>query len=114
MKKNKILNKVYKNKMNIEQAYSELYEPKPIKYPKAHFVKVRVYIEGKRGINMLLAILLALPIPIWIVKKILDRKMKTTEGLDQTQLNELQSLIEVRGISLGVSDQNTHFTVKTI
>src|SRR5690606_8532834 len=101
MTKNKILNKVSQNKMSVEEAYGKLYKPKREKriYPKAHFVKLSIQVEEGKGVNLFLKILFLLPIPIWLVKFILNKNMNKSE-MDQETLESVKSMLEVKGCSL--------------
>lgn len=112
MKQNKILDKVHKNKLSAKQAYHKMFKEKR-KYPKAHFVKINIKLKGKWGVNMLLYILLFLPIPLWIVKKLINRK-NVFDDLDDRMKEEILELIEVRGIQVDVNNEDVNVSVKTI
>ncbi len=112
MKQNKILDKVHKNKLTAEQAYHKMFKPKK-QYPKAHFVKIKIKVKRKWGINMLLYILLFLPVPLWIVKKLINRTNKLEDFDDRTR-EEILELIEVKGINVSVVNEDVNVFVKTI
>src|SRR5690606_160785 len=115
MTKNKILNKVSQNKMSVEAAYKKLYKPKREKriYPKAHFVKLSMKVDEGNGVNLLFKILFILPIPIWLIKIILDKNMTKSE-MDKETLEQVKSMLEVRGCSLVVQQKDVFIKMRTI
>jgi hypothetical protein len=103
MEKNQVLDQLNKKEISKKQAYKLLYEePKQRKPKKAHFVKLRVTVPEEKGANIFLAIILLLPIPIFLVKLFIKRR-QTVKILDtDISIKELIEMISIKGVSLNV------------
>ena len=110
MKKSKVLNKVYKNKMSAQQAYQVLYQPH---IKQTHFVLVRMFLKGKWVINLFLFLLFLLPIPVGLFKNVISGK-HFQKNLDAETLDELKAMLEHKGLALEVDVENTYMRMKTI
>ena len=90
-----ILLKIQNNEISAEEGYDILFQTKEIKLGmRAHFVKLKIYIkdEGK-GVNTLLRVLFALPIPIALIKTAL-RIAKRHVNLNDIDLDEIGRLLK--------------------
>ncbi len=117
MKKYEVLTQLENGDVKLGDAYNMLYpKMKERKARKAHFVKVSVRIPEERGVNVLLKILLALPIPIVLIKMILKRRGQTQIS-DQipVTMKEILDLISIKGAMVNVhASDRTRVSIKTI
>ena len=77
MTKYEVLNQLNQKQISTKEAYDYLFPQVKERIPRrARFVKVRVFVPDSKGVSLFLAILLALPIPIGIIKWIVSKKVK--------------------------------------
>ena len=117
MKKFEVLNQVETKALDPKKAYAMLYPKFKQKKPRrAHFIKVTVRVPEEKGVNILLGVLLALPIPIFIIRLVLRKRMSEHMMKDiPLSTKELIDLISIRGSRVNViaSDQ-TRVSIRTI
>lgn len=114
MTKYEVLNQLNKNELKAKEAYRLLYntqdEPKA---RKASFIKVRIRVPESKGATVFLSILLFLPIPLFLVKMFVPRKIKNSTDAISDQLplttKQMLELIAVKGVKI---DIHTHDDVK--
>ncbi len=110
-----ILKKIENNELTALEAYEILYPEETTKIGKrAHFVKMRVSIpdEGK-GVNTLLKVLFALPIPI-VFARIALRFSKRLVKNDEIDLDSIANLIKYSRhskVSVEASDAIVDFKI---
>lgn len=106
MKKNKVLNKLYKNKMNIDEAYEKLFvkKIKRQRLKKARFVVMRFDIKESLGVSILLNTLFFLPFPMLFINLF---KSKIQNYADISQFF-------IRGITIEVESEEANIFIKTI
>jgi hypothetical protein len=117
MTKFEVLNQLNENQLDTKKAYKLLFRgPKERKPRRAHWVKVRISIPESRGVTILLAILLALPIHIGIIKWIVSRRANHPIS-DQLPLTprELIELVSLKGVLVNIhTKSNERILLKTI
>jgi len=120
MTKYEVLNQLNQNELKPSEAYKLLYnkqqEPKA---RRAGFIKVRIRVPESKGATALLGVLLFLPMPIFLVKLFIPRKIKnsTNEISDQLPMtpNEMLKLIAVHGVKIDIrTNDNVRVYIKTI
>lgn len=116
MTKFEVLNELNQNQLKPEQAYNLLFKaPKERKPRKAHWVKVKIRIPESKGVTLLLAILLALPIHIGIIKWIISKRVNKPIN-DQIPLTprELIELVAVKGVRVNIQTKTReHILIRT-
>jgi hypothetical protein len=117
MTKFEVLNQLNQNQMDTKEAYRLLYnQPKERKPRKAHWVKVRIRIPESKGVTILLAVLLALPIHIGIIKWIVSKRanQQISEQFQFTP-RELIELVAVKGVRVNIHTKtNEKIMLRTI
>ncbi|CDR30562.1 Uncharacterised protein [Acholeplasma oculi] len=111
MKKNKILNKVYKQKLKSDQAYDILYNPLR-KLPKSRFVSIKIQIREHWFLSSLIGIFTILPVHSSIISFFLKR-MKDTNP-DGIRGEDLIQMIRVKGIKVQIISKDAYIHIKTI
>lgn len=87
---------------------------------RAHFIKLRIVIPEERGVTAFLAFLFLLPVPLWVVRAILQRALKEErkeEKVSNLPFSERQllDLIAYKGILVEVKTQEGQkIYIKTI
>lgn len=117
MTKNEVLNQLSKNEIDIKKAYNLLYPKiKEKKAKKAHFVKLSVNIPDSAAANTFIKILFLLPIPIWLVKLIVRRRLNQYVSDDiQISFGDLINLVSIKGTLVKViANDNTKVLLKAI
>lgn len=117
MTKNEVLNKLSKKEIDCKEAYEMLYPNiKHVKARKAHFVKLSVRVPDSNAANFFIRLLFLLPIPIWLVKMILRRRLNQHVTNDiPISFNDLISLASIKGTHVKViASDNTKVLIKTI
>lgn len=108
-----VFNQLERKKIHPKKAYRLLYKNQKNRKPRrAHFVKLSVTIPDEKGVNAFLKVLLFLPIPLWIVKLILRKRInqKLSDEFPIT-FKEMLDLVMIRGSKV---DVNTHDHVKVL
>jgi hypothetical protein len=117
MTKYEVLNQLNQNQIGNKEAYNLLFPQETTRKPhRARFVKVRISVPDSKGVSIFLAILLACPIPISIIKWAISKK-KNIQISEQFQMTpmELIELISIRGVKVDIiSKDNEKVFVKTI
>lgn len=117
MKKYEVLTKLSNHEIKTKEAYNLLYKEITERKPrKASFVKMKIIIPDEKKVTLFLAILFALPIPIFILKLVMSRKMKE-EISDQFPITykDAFDLIAVKGVKLKVNTKSKEqILIKTI
>ena len=117
MTKYEVLNQLNQNQIGKKEAYNLLYHEEKVKKPRrARFVKVRISVPESKGVSIFLAILLACPIPIRIIKWAISKKanLQVSEQFQMTPM-ELIELISIRGVKVDItSKDNEKVFVRTI
>ncbi|TNF09325.1 MAG: hypothetical protein EP317_00980 [Bacillota bacterium] len=117
MTKFEVLNQLNQNQLDTKKAYKLLFEqPRERKPRKAHWVKVRISIPESRGVTILLAVLLALPIHIGIIKWIVSRRAKQqiSEQIPITP-GDLIELVSLKGVLVNIHTKtNERIMLRTI
>ncbi|RJX25259.1 MAG: hypothetical protein C4537_04605 [Acholeplasma sp.] len=104
MTKDEVLTQLTDKKISSQQAYKMLYPKYKERKPRrASFVKLSLNIPESKGINIFLKVLFALPIPIFIIKMVMRRRLKEKIS-DQVPLtpSELIDLISIKGVKVNV------------
>lgn len=117
MTKNEVLNKLSKNEIDYKEAYKMLYPNiKQKKARKAHFVKLSVKVPDSNAANFFIRLLFILPIPIWLVKLIVGRRLNRYVSDDiPISFRDLITLAAVKGTYVKViANDNTKVLIKTI
>jgi len=114
MTKYEVLNQLNQNELKPKEAYKLLYNSQNERKPRrASFVKVRVRVPESKGATIFLSILLFLPMPIFLVKLFVPRKLKNSSDPISDQFpmtpKELLKLVSLHGIKV---DVRTHDDVK--
>lgn len=105
MRKNKVLNKLYKKTLTPEEAYYFLYKPpKEKKAKKAKFIKLSFEIKESKATSNFLNILFLLPLPLGLIN-IFKRKIKNYEDI---------SNLLIKGISIEVYSEDANILIKTL
>ncbi len=117
MQKNEVLNKLSKNEIDYKEAYQMLYPKlKGKRAKKAHFIKLSIKIPDSNGLNFFIKCLFILPIPIWLVKLIIRRRLDRYVSDDiPISYKDIIDLASVKGTFVKViaSDQ-TKVLIKAI
>ncbi len=112
-----VLHQCALKELSPKKAYRELYSgTSRSKMKRAHFVKISIRVNEHPGLSILLACLLALPIPIGIVKMFMRKKGNDMihESFPITY-NELFNELFVRGISVHIHAKNeAKIKIKTL
>ncbi len=116
MKRNEVLDKLQNHEISVKEAYRMITrQPKPIKMRRASFIKASINIPDEKGVNILLKVLLALPLPIFIFKWFLKRRKSMKISQVDLSVEELIDLVSYRGIQLHVkSHDGVKIKFKTI
>ncbi|PKK97002.1 MAG: hypothetical protein CVV58_03475 [Tenericutes bacterium HGW-Tenericutes-3] len=120
MTKYEVLNQLNKNELSSKKAYRLLFNsPKERKVRKAGFVKVRIRVPESKGATIFLSVLLLLPMPLFLVKLFIPKKIKygTNNISDQFQMTfgEVLELISLHGIKIDIqTNENVRVFIKTI
>jgi hypothetical protein len=114
---NQVFHQLATKEISVRKAYSELYDtPKTRRYPRAHFLKLRIRIPEERGVSRFLAFLFWLPMPIFYVRIGLAF-VKVKDGHDPLPIpkQEIMKLLSYRGIQVEVDAKDgTKILIKTI
>jgi hypothetical protein len=114
---NQVYDQLAAGEIGVRKAYSELYKtPKARRYPRAHFLKLRIRTPEEKGVNRFLAFLFWLPIPLLYVRIGLAF-VKAKDGNDPLPLpkQEIMKLLSYRGIVVEVdSKDGTKILIKTL
>jgi hypothetical protein len=117
MTKYEVLTEVKKNQIKPQEAYQMMYHyPKERKPKKANWVKVKIRIPESKGVSILLAVLLALPIHIGIIKWIVSKRANRPIS-DQFQFTpkELLEMIAIKGVKVNIHTKtNEKILIATI
>jgi hypothetical protein len=117
MTKYEVLNQLNQKQIRTKKAYSLLFHEEKDRMPRrARFVKVRISVPDSKGVSLFLAVLLAFPIHIGIIKWIVSKKanFQISEQFQMTPM-ELIELISIRGVKVDVKSKNNEKVfVKTI
>jgi hypothetical protein len=117
MTKYEVLNQLNQKQMSTKEAYDLLYKEEKTRKPRrARFVKVKISVPDSKGASLFLALVLAFPIPIGIIKWAISKKanQQISEQFQMTPM-ELIELISIRGVKVNVvSKNNEKVFVKTI
>ena len=108
MTKYEVLNQLNQNQIGIKEAYNLLFQQENAKKPhRARFIKVRISVPESKGVSIFLAILLAFPIPISIIKWAISKKanIQVSEQFQMTPM-ELIELISIRGVKVDITSKN--------
>jgi len=115
MEQIKTLNKVYKNEIDVLDAYQEIYKPKEVSQhhlKKSHFIRVKIKIKDHPGVTTFIKLFTLLPVPTFIVKFFLMRSnMNSNDFLSQAELLEL---VSVKNIFVEVIAEDVYIRIKTI
>lgn len=117
MTKSEVLVQLHQKKLSPQKAYRLLYaEPIERKPRRSHFVKLRIITPDSKGVNIFLALLFMLPIPIFLIRFVVKRsKQMTFKGQIDMTPAEMIELVSMRGVSLHVNAQDgTKVRIKTI
>lgn len=115
MEQIKTLNKVYKNEIDVLDAYQEIYKPKAVskhRLKKSYFISIKIKIKDHPGVTTLIRLFTLLPVPTFIVKFFLKRShMNPNDYLSQAELLEL---VSVKHIYVEVIAEDVYIKIKTI
>jgi len=120
MTKYEVLNQLNTKDLTSKEAYKLLYKQQKERKPRrAGFVKVRIRVPESKGATTFLSILLFLPMPLFLVKLFIPRKVKNgTEPIsDQFQMTfkEMMDLISMRGVKIDIkTHDHVRVLIKTI
>lgn len=112
---NEVLNQLSNHIISPKEAYKQLYtQPKPRRFRRAHWIKLRIVDPNDKKATRLLGFFLGLPIPLFIVRMIL-RKVKLDEHDIPFERDELLRMITTKGILINVTSQDGQIVyIKTI
>lgn len=115
-----ILTELRNNEISSKEAYKKLYKNKNKKqmqvFSRAHFIKFKIIIPEKKGVNRLLSFVFLIPFPIIFLKIILSL-VKIDKYSDNIPLSkrEIMDLISHKGIKIHVnSHSGEKILIKTI
>jgi hypothetical protein len=120
MTKYEVLNQLNQKKIKSKEAYKLLYNsPRERKPRKAGFIKVRIRVPESKGATVLLSVLLFLPMPLFLVKLFIPRKVKygTKPISDEFPMtfSELLDLVSMHGVKIDIkTHDHVRVLVKTI
>lgn len=118
MTKYEVLNQLNKKELKPRMAYKLLFnKPKIQKAHRAGFVKLRIWIPESKGVSIFLGILFFLPVPLFIIKWVINRRINQENISDKIPLTPKQivQMISVRGVKLNVqTNENVKILLKTI
>ncbi|GEM_PF-456024 len=120
MTKYEVLNQLNTRKMNSREAYKLLFKEETERKPRrAGFIIIRIKIPESKGATMLLSFLLFLPIPLFLVKMLIPRKIKNKKGAVSEQLSltpkEMLEMISISGVKVDVKTHDkVRIFIKTI
>lgn len=114
---NQVLAQLSNNEINVRKAYAELYgSSRTARYPRAHFLKLKIRIPEHRGTSRFLAFLFWLPMPLFYVRIGLSF-VKAKDGEDPLPIpkQEIMKLLSYRGIQVEVDAKDgTKILIKTL
>lgn len=119
MTKYEVLTKLNNQEMSPEKAYKLLYRPYKERKPRrASFVKLKVRVPDEKLANIFIGVIFFLPLPIFLIKWILLKRLKGNETISE-QLpmspSELIDLISMRGVKVKIQTKtNERILIKTI
>ena len=117
MTKYEVLTEVKQNQIKPHEAYQLMFKyPKERKPKKAHWVKVKIHIPESKGVSLLLAVLLALPIHIGIIKWIVSKRANRPIS-DQFQFTpkEVLEMISIKGVKVNIQTRtNEKILISTV
>ncbi len=117
MTKSEVLIQLHQKKLSPKKAYQLLYAQPVERQPRrAHFVKLRIITSEGKGVNIFLALLFILPIPIFLIRFFIKRSknMSFKGQIDMTPA-EMIELVSMKGVSIHVNaNDGTKVRIKTI
>lgn len=114
MTKYEVLNQLNNNEIDSTDAYNQLFQTTKERKPRrAGFIKVRIRVPDSKRATFFLGILLFLPMPLFLVKLFIPKKIKNKQDYVSEQLpmapKDIIRLISMRGVKI---DIKTHDHVK--
>ncbi len=105
-----ILNALYQGDVTLDDAYRQLSEPPTPRLKRARFVRISIKLPNEsRGINTLMQVLFALPIPIGFAKLFLKQAKKKAQTVIEKQAKKSIDLED----ETALEDVNTKITEQT-
>jgi uncharacterized protein YneF (UPF0154 family) len=118
MTKYEVLNQLNKKELKPKAAYKLLFNEQKIQRAhQAGFVKLKIWIPENKGVSIFLGILFFLPIPLFIIRWVINRRINQEQISEQIPLTpkEIVQMISVRGAKLNVQTKdNVKISLKTI
>ena len=118
MTKYEVLNQLNKKELKPKAAYKLLFNEQKIrKAHRAGFVKLKIWIPENKGVSIFLSILLFLPLPLFIIRWIINRRLNQEFVSEKIPLTpkEIVQMISVRGAKLNVQTKdNVKILLRTI
>lgn len=120
MTKYEVLTQLNTKMMTPKEAYQLLFSQTSERKPKrAGFIVIRIKIPESKGATLLLRFLLFLPIPIFLAKLFVPKKIKNQEGALNDQIpvtpKELIELVSLKGVKVDVETKDkVKVLIKTI
>lgn len=110
MKQIKTLNKVYHQKLSVEEAYQLLFNVK-VKLKQTHFVKVKFRFKDHPIFTGIFSLFTILPIPAGLIKFFIKRKSLDNDFITN---KDLIQLITSKHVYIEVDSKDAYIKIKTI
>jgi len=117
MTKYEVLTQLSNKEIKVKDAYNLLYsKQKDRKLRKASFIKLKIIIPNERKVTVFLSILFLLPIPIFLVRMFMTRKLNTNISNEfPMTYKEALDLVQHKDIKIYVTTKtNEKIRIKTI
>lgn len=110
MKQIKTLNKVYNQKLSVEEAYQLLFNPK-VKLKRTHFIKLKFRFRKHPIFTGIFSIFTILPIPAGIIKFFIKRQSVDNDFITN---KDLIKLITSKHVYIEVDSEEAYLNIKTL
>ena len=110
MKQIKTLNKVYNQKLSVEEAYQLLFNPK-FKLKRTHFIKLKFRFRKHPIFTGIFSIFTILPIPAGIIKFFIKRQSVDNDFITN---KDLIKLITSKHVYIEVDSEEAYLNIKTL
>lgn len=110
MKQIKTLNKVYHQKLSVEEAYQLLFNVK-VKLKQTHFIKVKFHFKEHPIFTGICSLFTILPIPTGLIKFFIKRKSLDNDFITN---KDLIQLITSKHVYIEVDSEDAYIKIKTL
>jgi len=111
MKKIKILNKVYKQKLDVDEAYRRLFHQAVANKQKSRFIKINIKIKDHPFVSGFIKLFTLIPLPTGLIRFFIRRSNFNNPNFST---RDLLDIISMKHVSLHVLTEEAKIKIKTI